>query len=416
MTAASVAIVDAYASNIRLAQEFMTAGHPVVRVQSTATVPPAHQAPFSMAGFAGNIVHDGDIGATVAALEPFRPVAVLTGGEFGIELADRLSEVMGLATNGSARSGVRRNKFLQIEAVRAAGLAGTDQVMVTGEAQLTGWHAERPGRIVLKPLRSAAGDGVHFCDTPQESVAAYRALREARNIFGIVHEGVVAQRYLSGAEYIVNTVSCAGRHQVTDVWRYSKITLGDVRDLLTGARLLPGDGDVQRRLGAYAGAVLDALGIRHGPTHLEIKLEADGPHLVEIGARICGNDVPFFAAEATGQSQLSWTVDAYLDPDRFAARHGTTYRLAKHFATAVLISPVAGTLRSYPHLDRIKAMESFFDVRLAVRPGDRLVRSVDRLTRPATVNLCHESDEVLRNDLAAVRYLDGEGFYDLEPA
>jgi biotin carboxylase len=368
-----------------------------------------------MAGFTANIVHDGDLDTTVNALAAYDPQVIITGGEFGIELADRLSETLGLASNHSAQSGVRRNKYLQVEAVRAAGLAATPQLLITDEGELVDWHRATGGRVVVKPLRSSAGDGVFFCDTPQESVEAFRQVHRAQNIFGITHEGVVAQRYLSGAEYIVNTVSRDGRHQVTDIWRYSKLSLGLLRDLITGARLLPGEGELQRQLAQYASGVLDALGIRFGPTHLEIKFEDSGPHLVEIGARICGADVPFFASVATGQSQLSWTVDAYVRPQRFEENFGRPYRLAKHFATAVLVSPVEGMLRSYPNLDRLKAMESFFDVRLAVQTGDRLPRTINRLTRPVTVNLCHDNEEVLLNDLAAVRYLDGDGFYELEP-
>ena len=48
--------------------------------------------------------------------------AVFAGAETGVELADQLSEVMNLRTNGTAHSEERRNKFAMGEAVRNAGI------------------------------------------------------------------------------------------------------------------------------------------------------------------------------------------------------------------------------------------------------------------------------------------------------
>ena len=47
--------------------------------------------------------------------------AVLAGTETGVELADQLSETLGLRSNGTKLSEERRNKYAMGEAVRAAG-------------------------------------------------------------------------------------------------------------------------------------------------------------------------------------------------------------------------------------------------------------------------------------------------------
>jgi len=46
---------------------------------------------------------------------------VLAGAETGVELADQLSELLGLRSNGTGHSEERRNKFAMGEAVRHAG-------------------------------------------------------------------------------------------------------------------------------------------------------------------------------------------------------------------------------------------------------------------------------------------------------
>lgn len=409
-----VVLVDPYAPARGLPPAFLQAGYPCVRLQSTAEVPAVYRGPLDLSDYTANVVHRGDIEDTVRQLSEYQPVAVITGSELGVELADTLSELMGLDTNGTKLSAARRDKFQMIERVAAVGLRAPRQVHVADEAELRAWHQEIGGRIVVKPLRSAAGDGVAFCDSPDQSAAALAAIMGRENIFSLPNRGVVAQEYLLGAEYIVNTVSRAGRHHVTDIWGSGRLSVNGIADLLVESVLLELGAPDLDALTAYAFEVLDALGIQFGPAHLEIKMTPDGPCLVEIGARISGGELPYYAAEAIGESQLDWTVDCYVRPERFDARCGTPYRLKRYFAWSALASPYRGTLVSYRGLERIKELQSFRGMRTFVAPGSAIQPTVNDLTYPLTVTLHHESDGVLQRDLNTIRYLDGTGFYDVD--
>lgn len=409
----TVAIVDLYGPTARLAEAFTARGFAVVRVQSTAEVPPVYRPVFDPTRFAVNIIHRGDLDETAAQVQAHRPRAVITGGELGIELADALSEHLGLDTNGSNLSAARRHKYLMVEQLRAAGLRATDQLLVESAAQLRDWHADRGGRVVVKPVRSMANDGVSFCDTPDESVTAYLELMSSANIFGIPHEGVVAQAFLVGAEFVVNSVSCRGQHRFTDLWQYTKMSANGVSDRVSGAVSVPVDDPAWAVLTDYAGDVLTALGVDYGPAHLEVMLTPDGPTMVEIGVRLCGADTSYFAEIAGGESQIEWTVDAFTDPDRFLDNLGQSHQTSAHVAMAFLTSPVAGTLTSYPLLPEVESLPSFHNVQLMVRPGEELEVTVSDITEPAMVGLAHPVREVLRRDLNTVNYLDGHGFYEV---
>ncbi|MFE7272062.1 hypothetical protein [Streptomyces sp. NPDC057623] len=76
----------------------------------------------------------------------YAPVAVVAGSEFGVEFADRLSEALDLPTNGTALSPARRDKFRMIETIKAAGLRGARQLLVSDEEELRQWHEESGGR------------------------------------------------------------------------------------------------------------------------------------------------------------------------------------------------------------------------------------------------------------------------------
>lgn len=408
-----VVIVDAYAPTRGLAAEFVRRGYSCVRLQSTLAPPRVYEGSFDLSVYTDNIVHEGDLDHTISAVAKHSPELLITGGEFGVEFADEISERMGLLTNGTALSRARRDKFEQIETVKAAGLRGPRHLVTSDAEELTAWHREVGGRIVVKPIRSAAGDGVAFCDTLEQSAAALTSILGSENIFSSRNESVVAQEYLVGAEYVVDTVSRDGRHHVTDIWKYEKVTANGQLDLIAGARILPRHGEVQRELVPYAFDVLDALGIKHGPAHMELKMTEEGPCLVEVGARIAGINLPYLTPIAIGDSQLEWTVEAYIDPDGFCARRDVDYRIDKHLAFVSMVSPFDTEVAAYPLLDEVRALESFHSMSIAVRPGERLRRTIDDTGWPVVVNLAHEIEENVLRDMSTLRYLDGPGFYQL---
>ncbi|MGY5052310.1 ATP-grasp domain-containing protein [Streptomyces sp. 900105755] len=410
-----VAVVDAFGTTFRYTDAFAALGAGVIQVQST-TERLAGVAPVDSSKFTSTLVQDGDLDSLADRLAALNPRAVLPGRESGVELADALSERLGLRTNGTELSQARRDKYLQIERVKAQGLLAMRQIRTDDEDELRAWHETLGGTAVVKPLRGGGGEGVTFCDSPDESAAALDSLLHRMNSLGERNSCVVAQEYLVGAEYIVNTVSCDGLHQVTDVWSTDRITVNGVRDLVVAQVLLRSDDPSVAELVPYAHQVLDALGIRHGAAHLEIKLTPEGPRLVEAGARPSG--LPYYVAEVVGEGQLEWSADAYLRPERFKARAGKHYRRRSAFAWAALASPVSGRLVRYRALDDVRRLESFRDVTLLVGPDDRIVPTTWDLEYPATVTLSHPVEAVLRRDLNTLRFLDGEGMYEVraEPA
>ncbi|MFD7656088.1 ATP-grasp domain-containing protein [Actinosynnema sp. NPDC059797] len=397
-----------------IAPAFIEAGAGCVRVQSAPDPPGVYRGSSpTLRHYRDNIVHDGDLDRTLAALAPYRPVAVVPGGEYGVAFADVLGEALGVPNNGTALSRARRDKHAMVEAVRAAGLRAARQVRTGDPAELAAWHRELGGRVVVKPLRSAGGDGVSFCDTPEQSAAALTAITARQNLFSEDNDEVVAQEYLVGAEFIVNTVSRDGAHHVCDIWRSQRFSVNGVTDLSGACYLVPRRGPRHDEVVDYAFAVLDAVGIRHGAAHVELKLGPDGPCLIEVGARLSGGDLPHYARLAIGESQLDWVVDAALRPERFHARCAEDYAIRRYHSWAALISPVEGTLRRYTAIEQVKALESFHEMWELTHPGDHLRRTVDDTTYPIIVTFMHEVDEVVQRDLGTLRYLDGVGFYEL---
>jgi biotin carboxylase len=411
----AVAIVDAYSTARYFAPLFAARGYDCVHVQSRSRIPAVYARSFRGADFVDNVIHGGDIEQTVTALARRRLVALLPGIESGVELADQLSERLGLRSNGTACSPARRDKFRMVETVKAAGIPAAAQILASARDELLDWYTSRgAGRIVVKPVRSAGNDGVFFCDDERAVRAAFDALVDTDSALDLPNTAVVAQEYLLGVEHYVNTVSLDGIHHVTDIHSTRHLNVNGVRDLLGGSHLLPRHGLEQDQLVDYTRAVLDALGVRNGPAHTELKLTAQGPRLVETAARICGADLPILVDAAIGESQLAWTVDAYVDPDRFWQRCKEEYAIQQHAICVNMISPRSGTLRGLPKLGHVQELESYHNVLLKVGVGGPIARTVNDFTYPMLVHLLNESPAALLRDYATARWLDGEGFYDID--
>lgn len=199
-----------------------------------------------------------------------------------------------------------------------------------------------------------------------------------------------------------------------DIWRPIHADINGVLDKEVGDFIIPREGTIQDQLVSYGSQVLDAVGIRYGPAHIEIKMTPDGPRLVEIAARLSGSDCPYHAELAIGESQLNWTVDAYVKPEQFNRRYQDTYCIHHQVGFVGMLSPYTGILRSYPYLSEVERLESLYELYVVIKPGDPIVRSIPGATHPMIAILRHPVEEVVLRDMQTLRYLDGPAFYELE--
>jgi biotin carboxylase len=337
----------------------------------------------------------------------------MVGVESGVELTDSLCEALGLRGNGVALSEARRDKFKMIETIRAAGLRAARQFQTKDLGALLDWFHQQEGRIVIKPLRSAGTDGVTFCDTAADVERGFHRIMDTVSMLELFNDSVLAQEYLDGPEYYINSVSLDGLHHVCDLWRATHLQANGIPQLLDSAYLLPRQGDTQDLLVEYGARALDALGITNGPAHMELRMTKDGPCLIEVGARMVGGDLPQLVRDAGGESQIEWTLDAYLDPERFRRRAGQTYEIPKSIINTCIISEHQGTLVDYRGLDEIRALPSFHQMHLGVKPGGSLVRSMNLFTYPAIICLMHADPATARADYLRLRAMNREGLYDV---
>ncbi|MFF5019728.1 ATP-grasp domain-containing protein [Streptomyces sp. NPDC001165] len=402
---APAVIVDPFTSGDEWAPAFAQRDVPAVAVISSEGA----RAAYSARGLRPDDfieVHAWSPGL-VERIRTLRPLCVLPGAESGVEIADRLSaELTPSLANDPALAGARRDKGLMQEAVAAAGLPVMRTLATDDAARVREWlratgMEDRP--LILKPPASAGTDGVTLVPAGADWRPAFDALLGRVNRLGDVNRTVVVQEYVTGTEFVVDTVSYAGRHTLCGIARYTKHTGDGVVARYDSVEFVPYDGVKHSSLVSYAYGVLDALGIRFGAGHIEIIMTANGPRLVECGARVHGGGQPELARLGSGSSQVDRLADAFCTDGQEMAGQ---YEQARTVLSVFLSAPAAGALENTAALARAATLSSHYCTNVNHADGDIVARTTDLFSTLGMIVLAHDRRSQVMSDYAAVRELE----------
>jgi glutathione synthase/RimK-type ligase-like ATP-grasp enzyme len=398
-------IVDAASTGRLLVSELEARGVSCAHVASSddyAGMPVEKHIPLNMRAY---FTASGGFQELVAELRGWQPDFILPGCEHGVELCDRLNAALRLpCRNDADTTRLRRDKYEMHERLRQLGLPCAAQVKTSEADELSRWlarHEKYP--VVVKPANSASSDGVRICADEQEALAAYKDLIGSVNFLGLVNKEIIAQEFLDGTQYYVNTVSWQGQHVITDIWRHDRRRRSKGAFLFENMVLQPSTGEVEKALSGYAVKVLDALGFRFGAAHIEIMWTGRGPVLVEANARLMGASIytPAFVA-ALGYTQAQVLASACVSPAAFTARVGADYQIRKHLAQAKFIFTRSGTLLEFRRKEEIASLPSFNAFSGVPEIGSRVTETADTVGRAGFAYFLHEDRDTVLRDAALV--------------
>ena len=406
MSAPCIGIVDPFSAGSTLAEELRASSVRCIAILSSPSFPEPLVRSFRPELYEAVIEHTGDVRATAARVRKHGPAHVVVGFESGVELADRIAEDLGLPGNGSALSPVRCSKFRMAEAVRAQGLATPTQFAATDTDELV--NAVRSGLewpVIVKPDASIASDEVVLCrSTDQVRRAAERILGHD-NAFGRPNACVLAQEYLQGTEYVVDSVSLGGRHKATAFWQYNRPDDGSDFVCYDAMELLPFEGERNEALRGAAFRALDALGVGFGPAHCELMWAGGRPVFIELGARLTAGINATLGRVCGSTSQLDEMTRVLLDPDRFLAGLDETPCLSKRAINVFLMPRREGTLVEVRGVDRLEQLPTLHKLSFGAKPGEPLPRVAGLVT------LVSADRAAIARDVREIRELERDVLY-----
>lgn len=197
-------------------------------------------------------------------------------------LAAEAAEMLHLPFHPAAAARACHDKYLARQLYQAAGMRVPwfFRAALDGDAAPLAERASYP--CVLKPLGLSASRGVIRADRPAEFAAAFRRIRK----LGERHLQV--EGYIDGSEFAVEGLVTAGE--------FRALAIFDKPDPLTGPffeetlYVTPSrePAAVQNALRETAARAVKALGLYHGPVHIELRYDGDSAWILETAARPIG--------------------------------------------------------------------------------------------------------------------------------
>jgi S-sulfo-L-cysteine synthase (3-phospho-L-serine-dependent) len=293
---------------------------------------------------------------------------VCTVTDYSLEVVAEAADLAGLPGLDPAAARAARNKLATREACVRAGVPVPRFAWALTVSQAQEAAAAIGYPCVVKPLTDAGSIGVALC---RNSEALEQA---ARQLLAVVTDyrgqprpaGILVEEYLVGPEVSVESVVADGRRSVLGVTDkklgphpYFAELGQDFPSLLPTA--------AQRACTEAATAALDAIGHDFGAAHVEVKLTAAGPFLVEVNARPAGALITALIEESTG-------IDLVLQVARLHLGQRADLTVTRHCGAASrhLAAPADGVVRAVHGLDLARMVPGTSEVAVYVSPGDRV--------------------------------------------
>ncbi len=226
--------------------------------------------------------------AVMKILDRYDVLGVVPFQEDTVEIAADLCEVLDLDWNAPSTLRRFRNKFEMRSHVETT----SPHVRVARSLRITtaGELAELalPDRFVIKPNDGFGNMSIGIFGV-DELDAAVRHVETGPDVEWLIEE------YVGGTEYHVNgQIRRDGTIELLAIFEYVRGEVAGYPTVYLAEIQVHTDEDPFAEIAEYATELLAALGLRSCPFHLEVKVDENGPCLIDLGARM--------ASESTGST------------------------------------------------------------------------------------------------------------------
>lgn len=342
----------------------------------------------------------------------FDVVAAIPQAENQVLPSARLADLLGIGRVPFEVVSRFRDKHSLKEYVRAQpGAPRVNRSCLVAAAEQAVTYAEQHGlqRFVLKPNDGSGNSRIAFFDGDARLSTVAQYFTEN------AHDTILLEEYIGGGEYTVNgQVDAEGTVRTFSVQRRVYIAANGRSNLGGGYRMVAHTTGEFAQAEAYARGVLTTAGLVASPFHMEIKIDEEGPSLIEVGARLGGAGIPEDTALAHGGA-----IDLFLESARgFVGEVGPVGQPDwEHYDEAGVwtVLGVADHDERITRLDGVEQVQALPEFAYWVMPpqlGQRVRRTIDLATSPWQVTLRGAADRLpaVENSVReAIRWNDPAG-------
>ena len=291
-----------------------------------------------------------------------RPDALLSASEFHMLCTARAGRLLGLRGQDPESVRACRDKSLGRRLSSSAGVPIPRFVLAATPEEAAAADVGFP--CIVKPLDDSGSYGVRLCENAQE-VADH-----TKHLLGwTVNEvgqpklpSVLVEEYMRGREISVEVIVADGQARIVTVT--DKVLVEPPLFYEIGHTVPASlDPEVERACREAAVQALEAIGYDFGAAHVELMITSDGPKLVEVNARLAGDQITRLVKMATDYDMHAALLDIYLGMDP-----GTPPQPQRGAAIVFVASP-GGRILAIDGVETARSMAHVVEAEKFVEPG-----------------------------------------------
>jgi len=303
----------------------------------------------------------------LAAYAAEHPVdAIVPVDDAATLIAARTAQRLGLPYNSPQASLAARDKYEMRQAFAAAGVPSPEFRLVSTaeDSKALAQNVQYP--CVIKPTRMSGSRGVIRADDPASFVAAFERVRRLLEREG--GDQLLLERFIPGLEVALEGLLSDGRLKVLALFDKPDPLDGPFFEetiYVTPSRL---PGDVQQAIAACAEQAAASVGLCQGPLHAELRVNDQGPWMVELAGRSIGGLCSSILEFGTNMSLEELILRQALGMDVSSVR-----RRDEAVGVMMIPIPAGGWFKDVQGVEEAKAVPLVQDVTISVRLNQRIV-------------------------------------------
>jgi biotin carboxylase len=266
----------------------------------------------------------------LAAYARSRPVrGILSVDDLGAPVAALASGLLRLPHNPVEAFSATRDKHAMRVLFRRAGVPSPEFALHSVSEDARGIAARLRYPVVVKPLHLTGSRGVIRADDPEEFIAAFARITRLLDEpgAGLGPNRILVEEYLPGAEVCVDGILTDGNLRVLAIYDKPDPLEGPFFEETIFTTPSRHPNEVQISIVACAQRAAQAIGLNIGPVHVELRVNEQGPWMLELAARTmggyCSRALPFKGRRTLEELVLSQATGLPIDAfDPAPGAHG----------------------------------------------------------------------------------------------
>lgn len=313
-------------------------------------------------------------GAIVEFAKHYPIRAVVAADDDGAILAAMAAAALGLPHSGVNAVAAARDKHRMREVLAAAGVPSPRSELVSIDEDPHDVARRVIFPCVVKPLFLSASRGVIRADDPAQFAAAFRRLiailrrPEVAAEGGALAQQILVETFVPGSEVALEGLLSEGKLRMLALFDKPDPLEGPFFEetiYVTPSRL---PAPLQQAIAACTEDAVTALGLQRGPVHAELRLNDQGPWILEIAPRSIGGLCSRALRFGEGIS-----LEELILRDAMGLEVASLQREKQAAGLMMIPIPQAGILREVRGQDEARRVPGIDEIRITIPVGQEVV-------------------------------------------